>query len=370
VLSAPAPYEVAEISELDDFLALGPEWDALLDESDCDLPFLRHDWFRLWWSHFGAGRRLSVLTARRSGLLALALPMMEERERWFPAALVKLRSLTNAHSFRFQIPLRRGEEGSVRAAWDFLARRGRPWHMLELERFPTGFPADRELMLAAGQTGRPVGVWEGGTSPYLTLQGTWEAYLGSLKPKLRSNLRNRLKRLQKLGPVSYELVTTRGESPAALGDAFAIEGSGWKGEQKSAIGMDPTLTRFYTEWGELAAERGWLRLWFLRLGERRVAFEYNLEYKRVLYCMKIGYDSELHPYSPGQTLKAAVLERAFREGVREYDFLGVMDEAKGDWTSTGRPFNWVYLYNGGPQSRVHHAVKFGLKPSLKRALGR
>jgi CelD/BcsL family acetyltransferase involved in cellulose biosynthesis len=369
-LSAPASYEVAEISELGDFLALETEWNALLDECDCDLPFLRHDWFRLWWSHFGAGRRLAVITARRNGLLALALPVLEERERWLPAPLVKLRSLTNAHSFRFQIPLRRGEEGSVAAAWSYLERRRRPWHMLEFERVPTGFSADRELLDRARRAGCPSGVWEGGTSPYLTLQGTWEAYLGSLKPKFRSNLRNRLKRIQKLGDVSYELVTAREKSAAALEDAFAIERSGWKGEAKSAIGMDPTLARFYTEWGELAAERGWLRLWFLRLGERRVAFEYNLEYKRVLYCMKIGYDSELHPYSPGQTLKAAVLERAFQEGIREYDFLGVMDEAKGDWTSTGRPFNWVYLYNGGPQSRLHHAVKFALKPSLKRILGR
>ena len=369
-MSAGASYEVAEISELEEFRALGPEWDALLGESGSDLPFLRHDWFRLWWTHFGAGRRLSIITARRSGRLALALPMVEERERWFPAPLTKLRSLTNAHSFRFQIPLRRGEEGSVRAAWDFLARRGRPWHLLELERVPTGFPADRALLLAARQTGRAAGVWEGGRSPYLTLEGTWEAYLGSLKAKHRSNLRNRLKRLQKLGAVRYELVTAPEESAAALADAFAIEGTGWKGEQKSAIGMDPTLTRFYTEWGKLAAERGWLRLWFLRVGERRVAFEYNLEYKRVLYCMKIGYDSELHPYSPGQTLKAAVLERAFRDGMREYDFLGVMDEAKGDWTSSGRPFNWVYVYNGGPQSRLHHAIKFALKPSLKRVLGR
>jgi CelD/BcsL family acetyltransferase involved in cellulose biosynthesis len=370
VLSASAPYEVAEISELNDFLALESDWDALLDECDCDLPFLRHDWFRIWWGRFGAGRRLSIVTARRDGRLALALPMVEEREGWFPAPRVKLHSLTNAHSFRFQIPLRRGEEGSVRAAWSYLEKRNRPWHMLEFERFPTGYPADRELTDVARRAGHPVGVWQGGRSPYLTLQGTWESYLGSLKPKFRSNLRNRLKRLQRLGPVSYELVTARGESDAALQDAFAIERSGWKGEQRSAIASNPTLTRFYTEWGGLAADRGWLRLWFLRLGERRVAFEYNLEYKRVLYCMKIGYESELHPFSPGQTLKAAVLERAFREGIREYDFLGVMDEAKRDWTSEGRPFNWVYVYNSGLTSRLHHAVKFALKPWLKRALAR
>jgi len=47
-----------------------------------------------------------------------------------------------------------------------------------------------------------------------------------------------------------------------------------------------------------------------------------------------------------------------------------MDEAKGDWTSDGRPFTWVYVYNGSIPARLHHAVKFGLKPALKRVLAR
>jgi len=365
-----AAYQVAELSELNQFLELEAEWNALSEASDPDLPFLRHDWLRLWWSHFGAGRRLCVLTARREGRLVLAVPLMEEREPWFPAPLVKLHSLTNAHSFRYQLLMARGEEASVAALLKHLGARPRPWHMLEFERFPTGLPADQALLRAAEESGHPVGVWQGGISPYLRIEGTWERYFASLKPKFRSNLRNRVKRLEKLGPLGYERVTDPSEASAALRDAFSIEESGWKKDTRSAIALDATLTRFYTEWGEHAAERGWLRLWFLLLDGKRVAFEYDLDYKGVLYCLKISYRPELHAYSAGQVLKAAVLERAFQEGIREYDFLGVMDEAKGDWTSDGRPFNWAYVYHGGLPARLHHAVKFRIKPSLKRATGR
>jgi CelD/BcsL family acetyltransferase involved in cellulose biosynthesis len=287
-----------------------------------------------------------------------------------PVPFVKLRSLTNAHSFRFQVLLRRGEESSIQAVWEYLRRRPRPWRLIEFERFPTGFPADQALLRAARESGHPAGVWLGGISPYLPLRGTWEGYLASLKPKFRSNMRNRLKRLQGMGAIEYEVVTAAGECAAALNDAFAIEASGWKGEEKSAIASDAALEDFYTKWAALAAERGWLRLWFLKIGGRRVAFEYDVEYKGVLYCMKIGYDPALHPYSAGQILKAAVLARAFEQGLREYDFLGVMDEAKGDWTSEGRPFNWFYVYNGSIPSRLHHAFKFTVKPSLKRMLRR
>lgn len=369
-MSASRSYEVEEISEPEAFHALEPEWNALLEECACDLPFMRHDWFRIWWKHFGEGRRLTILAARRDGRLVLAFPMVEVRGAWLLAPFVTLRSLTNAHSFRFHVPLARGEEESVGAVWKFLLERRRAWHVLEFERFETGLPVDTALTLAARGGGHPVGVWTGGASPYLPIQGSWDAYLASLKPKVRSNLRNRLKRLSQLGAVEYEVVRDRGASGTAFSEAFSIEEAGWKGTEGSAIASDPKLRSFYTEWGELAADRGWLRLWFLRLNGRRVAFEYDLEYKRTLYCMKIGYVPELQPYAAGQVLKAKVLEQAFGDGLREYNFLGVMDEAKRSWTSEGRPFQWLYVYNGSALPRLHHGFKFGLKPSLKRVLHR
>ena len=369
-MSAPRSYDVTEISELDGFLGLESEWNELLDDSDSGLPFMRHDWFRIWWKHFGGGRRLSIIIARREGRLVLAMPLQESRGAWLLLPFITLRSLTNAHSFRYHLALARGEEESMQAAWKYLRKRPRAWHMLQLERFETGLPADRELLLAAKRGKHPVGVWHGGESPYLRLEGTWESYLASLKPKFRSNLRNRLKRLQQLGPIEFELVRERAACDPALEDAFSIEQSGWKGEEGSAIGSDPALKAFYTEWGEHAADEGWLRLWFLRLNGRRVAFEYDLEFRGTLYCMKIGYEPELQPYAAGQVLKTGVLERAFQDGLREYNFLGVMDEAKRSWTSEGRPLQWVHVYNGSLLPRLHHAFKFALKRSLRRVLHR
>ena len=46
--------------------------------------------------------------------------------------------------------------------------------------------------------------------------------------------------------------------------AFELEGSGWKVEQGTAILSSPRTLRFYTEVGRWAAERGMLRLFFLR----------------------------------------------------------------------------------------------------------
>jgi len=282
---------------------------------------------------------------------------------------VTLRSLTNAHSFRYHVPLARGEEGSVRAVWDYLRKRPGTWHMIELERFETGYPADTELLSAARSTGHSVGVWTGACLQRLTLEGVGKDYHSSLKPKFRSNLRNRLKRLGALGAIEYELVRDRNGCDAPFEDAFTIEQAGWKGRRERhrvRPGAEALLHRMGRDGGRPRL----LRLWFLRLGGRRVAFEYNLEYNRNLYCMKIGYDPGLHPYSAGQILKAAILENAFEHGLGVYHFLGMMDESKGDWTSDARLLQWAYVYNGSPLSRLHHAQKFVLKPWLKRMLGR
>jgi len=35
---------IKEISDFEEFLALEREWNELLAESHCDIPFLRHEW--------------------------------------------------------------------------------------------------------------------------------------------------------------------------------------------------------------------------------------------------------------------------------------------------------------------------------------
>src|SRR5437899_1249723 len=53
--------------------ALDREWDDLADRVGA-APFLRPGWIRAWWRAFGSGDP-GVLTVRRSGRLAAALPL-------------------------------------------------------------------------------------------------------------------------------------------------------------------------------------------------------------------------------------------------------------------------------------------------------
>ena len=57
-----------------------------------------------------------------------------------------------------------------------------------------------------------------------------------------------------------------------------------------------------------------MRLAFLRLDGRPIAFHYSLQAHGVLYPLKIGYAEDMAASSPGTILMAAEIERAFRGG--------------------------------------------------------
>jgi CelD/BcsL family acetyltransferase involved in cellulose biosynthesis len=108
-----------------------------------------------------------------------------------------------------------------------------------------------------------------------------------------------------------------------LDEGFRVEGSGWKGAYGTSIGSRPATRRFYTEVARWAAERGWLRLAFLRLDGRAIAFDYCLEHEKTHYLLKTGYDSSYGRFAPGMIIRQLMLARAFSDDITTYDFLGV-----------------------------------------------
>lgn len=166
---------------------------------------------------------------------------------------------------------------------------------------------------------RPVDV-----HPVIDTAGDWEAYRASLSGKLRRELGRARRRLSELGEVSVEVLDGAGGVGDALEMAFAIEASGWKGRQGTALALKPADARMYRLLAMWAARRGWLRLALLRLDGRPLAFQLGLQAHGVLYALKIGYadDEAARRHSPGLIVIAAEIERAFSEGLRRFDFAG------------------------------------------------
>ena len=349
---------------------LQEEWNRLLAQSAGDTVFLRHEWLRLWWKHFGAGRRLAVFLARRGDRLVAALPLMEFRASVAGIPTTTLQSLTNYHSFRYNALCAPGEDAALEAIWSALRMRRRRWDVIRLEEVPADAPVLDPLLRAARRDGFPVGAWRGAEVPYLRTERSWEEYHSTLSRNVRANLRKRNRLLREKGEVRYRCVSAPEEVPEALRIGLPLERSGWKASQGSAIVSSPTLTSFYTEWAAVAAENGWLRLSFLGVAGTPVAFDFSALYGGRYYDLKMGYDPAWGRFSVGQVLKAEILCRCFESDTREYDFLGQSMRAKDDWEPMKRGHDWHFIYANTPLGHALHFGKFTVAPLAKRLLRR
>ena len=155
-----------------------------------------------------------------------------------------------------------------------------------------------------------------------------------------------------------------------LREAFAVEGSGWKGEGGTAIASRPETRAFYEGVARWAAERGILRLCFLRLDGAPIAVDYALEDNGVRFILKGGFDVEYARQSPGSLLLEDGLEDAFATGLERVELGGGEDVYKLRWTESVRERRLLQAFAPTLLGRADHTVVAFGRPLAKRLLER
>jgi CelD/BcsL family acetyltransferase involved in cellulose biosynthesis len=373
VALAPAlPYPVSSaalgveaVTSYDAFVQLEAEWNDAVDRAGIPHPFLRHEWVRTWWDAFGAGATLHILVVRANGRISAIAPLMHDTTTMYGIPARRIRFIQNDHTPRTDFIIAADADDSYRAIWNTL-RRDASWDVLQLSQIERSARTHAQVRALATADGCRVGIWSSGDSPFLTLAGSWDDYFATLPAKFRSNLRNRLSRLVKIGEPTLEILTDRDAILAAQDDAWRLESSGWKQESGTAITSDPAVHRFYASLIERGTAGGWLHLLFLRVGDRRIATSYGATFNGRLMLFKTGYDPEFATCSPFKLLTYFALQDACARGLVELDFLGDAEPWKLEWTSTTRGHDWVFVFAKSIRAQLLHLIKFQWGPGLKR----
>ncbi len=197
-------------------------------------------------------------------------------------------------------------------------------------------PGVEECAAAAADAGFARIVRTIARAPFVPVEGSFEEYMGSLDRKFRKDIGRRWRRLEDRGDVQVTYEDGESGLDELLSEGFRLEGSGWKERAGTAILSAPEVERFYREVARWAAESGWLRLAFLRLDGRALAFDMCLEHRGVFYVLKGGFDVEERKLGPGTLLTHHGIERAFQLGLTSYELLGQADDYKRSWTSSTR----------------------------------
>jgi CelD/BcsL family acetyltransferase involved in cellulose biosynthesis len=209
------------------------------------------------------------------------------------------------------------------------------------------------------------------SSPYLVVEGLWDEYFVKRPKKFRDNVVYCERRLGRKGLLALEEITSDSHLVDHLERAFQIERATWKGQLGSAIICSQQLTKLYSGLATTFAATGNFRLYFLKLNDEVIAFDYCLVHQNTLSLVKIGYVPELAALSPGSVIRKKVLEHLFREGkVSKYDMLGRSDDWKMKWTDTVAHLEKVFVFRNRLTPTLMYLTRFKLRSVAKKMLFR
>lgn len=341
-----APLSVESIGETSGFAEIRREWDELLRSSASDGIFLTWEWLYTWWKHLAGDGRLSIRAVRCAGeLIALAPCLLR------PASLSRLRLLPAleflgsgfAGSDYLDVIVRRGREEEARRA---LAS------SLAGERLTLGWTQLRRGACQAAGVGAALAesgwtVVERKTSvcPFIPLAGlSWESYLATLGAEHRYNFHRKWKRLNRDFKVEFEQVRTPRQCRESIDMAVALHNERWRDRGGSDAFHTPGLVAFHREFGQVALDRGWLRLYALRLDGKPAAALYGFLYRRMFYFYQSGFDAAYGKHSVGLVAMGLAIQCAIAEGAVEYDLLHGSEAYKSHWSCDSRELGCLEMY--------------------------
>ena len=217
----------------------------------------------------------------------------------------------------------------------------RPWSARDGRLYLKRIPAESPTVAALRRAYRGKGVVISrphAAYPWVPLDPTWSSPESRLNAGRRSDVRRARRIAEGLGPLRVDVLSpSPGELEPMLEEAFRVEAASWKGRRGFAVLDDAARRAFYKRYAFSAAQRGILRLGFLRIGERAAAMQIAVQSGERFWLLKMGYDETFARCSPGTLLMIETLRYAATRGLRSYEFLGAVEPWTPMWTGLVRP---------------------------------
>jgi CelD/BcsL family acetyltransferase involved in cellulose biosynthesis len=254
------------------FLRLEPDWNRLLRAGAAQTPFLTWEWLHSWWTHLGHAGRLNIIVVRQGDEMVAIAPLTTIGLWPRPFSRTRFLGWGQAGSDYLDLLVQPGfERAAANAVARVLAASG---HSLILDHLAPGASA---AFLRAPLTAAGWSIHESvqDCCPFIPLAGhTWDSYLGSLGPAHRANVRRRLRALEHEFPVAFALVPPH-ERLATLDRLAWFHERRWMARGGSSAFSTIPLRAFHADASRRMSERGWLRLYALRLDGVTVAAMYG-----------------------------------------------------------------------------------------------
>jgi len=333
-------YTTQVITAQAEFFALETEWQQLLTSSATNEVFQSFSFLATWWKEFRPGE-LSIISVRdkANNLVALA-PLFSEKIN--EEKNIKMLGCINVSDYLDILITKNG----VDELYPILlgAVKNLSWSRLEWCSLPEASPS--RTWLKDFFTAHTVSELQQDVCPQIILPDNWEEYLSSLDRKQRHEIRRKERRLQERGYIYEEIVLP---SQVDIADFIYLHKQSSKDKRDF---WNTTHLEFFRQVLPAIGKQGWLRLFFLKVAEKRVAamlvFDYNNQFQLYNSGFLLEEFSEL---SVGSLLTAHTIKRAIEEKRSVYDFLRGDESYKFRYTKHSKPIFDITITRDDPSAK-------------------
>ncbi|MBP1694838.1 MAG: hypothetical protein H6Q41_26 [Deltaproteobacteria bacterium] len=333
--------EIRVIDTEERLSSIEKDWNDLLAKKGKASFFSSFDYVRLAWSHFRrTSDRLFVLVLREGDAVIGIAPLRISRTLSWGIPMRTVEFIATWEGDRPEIVTLEDEDLVWGRLYEFLSTEFRGWDVIDLVEQAVDSPGN--LRWKFFQDKRFFcRVIPDSTCYYISLIGDWESYINRINAKVRSNWRNRAKRLRGLPEICrIECIENEDEVLEGLKRFIGIEQSGWKQGANLGIARDLMHKTFYEDLVVDLSRKNQVAIYLLKLGDKDIAGSVMYKFGGVQYERHIAYHPEYAAYSPGIILRTEILKSLFGTNYDECDLLGFRSNGDGqqhklDW-ATGK----------------------------------
>lgn len=318
-----AGFDVAVVASARELASLEGEWRALWALDLGAVPFTSPDWLLPWWSSFGEGKQLRVITVRQGKQLVCLLPLYRT-ERGQQRELLLLGTGNSDHLDCVAAP---GASAAVAAALNAALELRAEWDVMDLQELASTSP-----LLGALAPGARAVVQD--QCPVVSLTSSRDELPISIDFRRRLSYARR--KLARRGPLRR--VDADAASCDALLEALVeLHGQRWRTKGEAGVLCDSTVREFHRDVARRCQAAGSLELFALEVSGRIAGVFYGFAHGPSSYYYLSGFDPEFEDMSLGSLLIAEALGRAIEQQRSAFDFLRGEEPYKYRWGAVDRP---------------------------------
>jgi len=358
--------QVQRLDTLEQFAAIGPEWERLEGRSKTRVPFTSLLWNTLWWKHYSRSSwrchdRLRGYAVRDAAgeLIAVAPMMLTTRPGTGPLRTRELQFLgadANLTELRGMLCAPDTDAAVIAALREQLATRDLDWDWVQWCGLREPGAVGEQLTLR-----RQVPLFQ------LPLESTWDELRTRLPRNIKESLRKCYNSLKRDGHEFTVVVrSTPEESDAAIEQFLLLHSDRSQFTESVAhanVFGTETARAMLKDYARAMAQRDALRVFQLCIGEAVVASRVGFVLGDTLYLYYSGYDVRWRQYSVMTTLVCEAIKWAIAQRFAVVGLSTGRDVSKTRWRPDETTYHEAMMTSPALRSRLAFVAMERLRQS-------